>query len=77
MNQAIPKKLPNAPTKKQAVDIFLRAGITYKRIQTTINDIIKEHRSLPRDSEVRVKQISEREFEELVETFGMPKGYSW
>lgn len=77
MNKDIPKKLPNAPTKKEVFDIFLRVGITYKRIQTTINDIIKEHRSLPRNTQVRAKQISEKEFEEVVETFGMPKGYSW
>jgi hypothetical protein len=77
MNQNPKKKLPNAPTKKQAVDIFLRAGITYRRIQTTINDIIREHRSIPQDSQVRAKQISEKEFEEVVETFGIPKGFEW
>ncbi len=77
MNPSLKKKLPNAPTKKEAVRIFLRTGRPERYILKTINSIIKEKRGLEKDSKIFCKNIFEDEFNELVETFGIPKGYEW
>lgn len=70
------KKLPTAPTKANAVKIYLTTGRTYREIIAAINKIISENR--PDRTNVKfAKNIIQHEWEQLVQTFGIPRGYEW
>ena len=68
------KQLPTAPTKKQAVEIYMKQGRTERSIRTTINKIIAKNRNLP-DQCIRLKNLIDTEFLELIKIFGVPLGY--
>ena len=68
------KQLPTAPTKKQAVEIYMKQGRTERQIRIQINAIIARNRNLS-DKCIRLKNLLDVEFAELIKTFGVPIGY--
>ncbi len=70
------KKLPNAPTKKQAVDIFLKIGHPEAYIKRVINEIINDIGRKHKKTKF-CKNLLQDEFKEAVNILGIPTGYSW
>lgn len=49
--------------------------MSFLAIRKAINAIIRENRGLPKNSVVYVMQISPKELQEFVDTYGLPRNY--
>jgi|688.fasta_scaffold1135407_2 hypothetical protein len=76
MESKVLKKLPKAPTKKQVLEIFIRAGHRQDYVKKVINEVIgdlgKKH-----NKNKYSKNLIDVEFVEVVNVLGMPVDYSW
>jgi hypothetical protein len=71
------KYLPDWAKKKEALEILKNNGNSIRCIRRTINDVIIEKRGLNKNDLVFVKNIQTREWQEIIDLLGMPRGYRW
>lgn len=68
------KKMPHSCTKKRLFEMYA-LDMSVKFMRKAINAIIRENRGFPKNSVVYVMQLSPKELQEFIDTYGLPRNY--
>lgn len=68
------KKMPYSCTKGELYEMY-RLDMTERAMRNGINAIIKENRGLPKFHKTCMQQVFNKELQEFIAVYGLPRNY--